>query len=320
MTELSNETNYRVQNQKKFKNWVLCFVALFFFVQPVHSASSNETAPQKFGSKIKGILKNPKYKSEITNPELRADQGTLARWSLSSSLSYSGSPVSQPLGKNQPNPDNSPIDTLVSLSGSLGARYTLDADDMIGLGTGIRLLAPFHGLERTEPSSPYIYYSHFSHHGAVQMSRGVSASAVTEKSYRDVGEFMSLAASTKLKYRLGKTPLLLSFEGKLSWFLYNRRYNAKTDRNASNYYLSLYPGLDYRMTDKTTLKTSLSTNYANSRRASNWWNWEKKTVSQRLGVGVSITPTVYFYPYLNFYPQSFTWDTTTLSFSTTFSL
>lgn len=244
----------------------------------------------------------------------------MSKYSFKASLSYYGPPVAKPLSPEQPNPDNKIGDYKVALSGSISGRYRINSSKVLSFGSGLTALTPFHGLERLDLKSPYIDFSKSFRGDALQMRVSSGASATTQKVYLNAGQVGALFGSCSLKYRLADTAFRLSLSSSLNIFLYERAYNAKSDRSASRYFLGLYPGLDYRWSDKLTVQTSLSTNYANERKEESWSLIKPRTLTQRLGVSLALTKTTFLYPYLNFYPESFTWDTTTLSFKTIFSV
>jgi hypothetical protein len=74
------------------------------------------------------------------------------------------------------------------------------------------------------------------------------------------------------------------------------------------------------MTDKINILSSVALTWLSPRYVANETVLLNKTVNQRLGVGYAYSRDVYFFPYLTLYPTSLAADTTTVNFSTTFSI
>ena len=275
---------------------------------------------QKNVNRVQLDRKSKAYESNLTHPELRAEEGSMSKYSVKAFLSYYGPPVATPLASEQPNPDNKVGDYKVALSGSMSGRYRINSSEVLSAGSGLKALTPFHGLERVDLKSPYLKYSKSLRFHKVQMRLTSGVSVTTQKAYTDAGQVGALSGSYSMKYKLGQTNLRLSLSTSLNIFIYNRAYNAKTDRTSSRYFLGVYPGIDYRLSDNYTVQTSLSTSFANPRKDEKWQSLNSRTITQRLGVSIALSKTTFLYPYFNFYPEKFTWETTTLSFNTIFSV
>jgi hypothetical protein len=102
-------------------------------------------------------------------------------------------------------------------------------------------------------------------------------------------------------------------------FIYERGYGKK-DGKASRYLLGIYPQLKYNFSDKVNVYTSLAISLWNPRSIEDEMALHNKTLSGRLGMGMAYSRDIYFAPYLNFYPENPKADTTTISFSTIFSI
>ncbi|MGZ3770102.1 MAG: hypothetical protein ACXVCP_13890 [Bdellovibrio sp.] len=283
------------------------------------SNTSTEAAPESSVS-VKSLLKNKKFEDDkdITDSKLKADSGSLSLYSLKFSLSFSGPPIGDITNKNQPNPDGTVGNNSTALGGSISGRYRLDSKSAISLGTGINVLTPFHGTERTDVKTPFVSYDRNSRFGDLQLRNSFGASVTTIPEYRDVGQYGSLSYDNSMVYNLGTSGFAAGIDSSLSYFLYERDY-LKKDKKVSRYYLGFYPQIKYNFSDKVNVYTSLALSFWNPRYLEDTVV-HNKTLSARIGMGWAITKTVYFAPYLNFYPDKLAANSTTISFSTIFSI
>ncbi len=256
---------------------------------------------------------------EITDSKLRADGGSLSRYSLKFSLSYYGPPVGDLSAKKQPNPDGSIGNFDTAMGGSISARYRLDPKSTLGVGTGINALTPFHGSERTDIKNPFIGYDLNSRIENLQMRNAFRVEYTSVPEYRAVGQDGALSYDNGVVYYLGTSNVGLGLDTSFDYFLYNREYVIK-DRNSSRYALNFYPQVKYNISDKINIYTSLAIRFANPRSRDDEWALLNKTLSQRLGMGMAFSKTIYFAPYLNFYPETMNMESTTFSFATIFSI
>ena len=284
-----------------------------------HSFAQSESQTSKI--KLREAVKNQKFEDdkEITDSRLKADSGSLSKYSLKFSLSYFGPPVGDLGNKYQPNPDGSIGVYATSLGGSISGRLRFDNKSAISVGTGISALTPFHGIERTDVKTPFISYDRNSRLGDIQMRNSYGFSVTTIPNFKAVGQYGSLSYDNSWVYNLGSSGFAMGLDTGLNLFLYERGYENK-DGKASRYLLGLYPQIKYNLSDKANIYTSLAVSLWNPRKLDDEFALHNKILSGRLGMGMAYSRDIYFAPYLNFYPERLTADTTTISFSTIFSI
>ncbi|CAE78613.1 hypothetical protein predicted by Glimmer/Critica [Bdellovibrio bacteriovorus HD100] len=285
------------------------------------STPSVESGTQKTTTSVGDVLKNKKFEDDkdITDSKLKAESGSLSRYSLKFSLSYFGPPIGDLDSKLQPNPDGSIGVNQVSLSGSISGRYRLDSKAAISAGTGINVLTPFQGAERTDVKTPFISYDRNARLGDVQVRNSYGASLTTVPNFREVGQYSSLSYDNSLVYNIGSSGVAVGLDTGLSVFLYERGYEPK-DGKASRYHLGFYPQVKYNFSDKLNVYTSVAMNFWNPRYRDGEMDLLNKTLSGRVGMGYAFSRDIYFAPYLNYYPKDARTESTTLSFSTIFSI
>jgi hypothetical protein len=255
----------------------------------------------------------------ITDGKLKAEDGSLSRYSLKFSLSYNGPPVGDLGNKYQPNPDGTVGVYETSLGGAISGRYRINGQSTVSLGTGVNALTPFHGVERTDVKNPFLSYDRSNRFGNLQMRNSYGVAGVTVPVYRDAGQYGTVSYDNSMVYNLGTSNVALGLDTSISYFLYQRDYE-RADRNVSRHFWGFYPQVKYYFSDKTNVYTSLAMNFWNPRKVDDTWALWNKTLSQRVGMGYSFTRDIYFGPYLNFYPEKMNMNSTTVSFATVFSI
>lgn len=253
---------------------------------------------------------------EVTDAELRAKAGSQSKWSLSGHLGYSGPRIDRLHEEVRPNPDNQPQPKQTSVQGNLGVRYRFSSSTSVSADTGVRFFTPLEGARDGEMNDPGISLEKLYRLMGLQMRSRYSYSITTSEIYSSQGQVGTLNMAHDFKRRIGGdySPFLFSVGSSFNWFLFDRAYEAGSDfKNVSNYLFSIYPGLQYNIRDNFNVGSSLSFSYSNVRRANNWWDWEKRLWSQRLSFGYGLTRNAYLAPYINFFPEEFTWDTTSVN-------
>lgn len=294
---------------------------LFAAIFACLSAFANAQTSTSSTLKVDEIVKNRKFEEdkEITDSRLKADSGSLSRYSLKFALSYFGPPIGDMTNKYQPNPDGSLGVYSTSLGGSISGRYRIDSKSAISVGTGVSALTPFHGVERIDVKTPFISYDKNSRLGSFQMRNSYGFSVTTVPNFRDVGQYSSLSYDNSLIYNFGTSGLAAGLDTGANVFLYERDY-IKKDGKASRWVIGFYPQIKYNINDKTNIYTSVAMNFWNPRFRSSEADLWNKTITGRLGMGTAFSRDIYFAPYLNFYPDNPRAETTTVSFSTIFSI
>jgi len=287
----------------------------------ISNENSTSASENKSNLKLNEALTNKKFNEneDITDAKIKADSGSLSTYSLKFNLSYYGPTLGQLDGKDQPNLDGSVGTYETSLGGSLGLRYRLDSKSSLSFGTGLKVIHPLHGAERTDIQTPYLNYDSTFRLGGVQMRSSPGLSVTTLPNYTQVGQVGSITYDFNSIYNIPSSRFAVGLDANLSLFIYNRNYEP-ADKKSSRGAVQLYPTFKYNLSDKTSITTSTSLSWLSPRYRSNETILLNRTVSQRLGVGHAFTRDVYVYPYLTVYPSRLASDTTTFNLSTTFSL
>ncbi len=292
----------------------------------VNATSAGGSAiTQESKASLKEALKPKKFEenTQITDAQMKADGGSLSRYSVKLNMSYYGPTVNDLSVDDQPNPDGSAGVYATSVKGSLSARYRMDSQSAISAGSGLNALYPRRGFERVDVNNPYVNYDMSKRYGqgddSFQMKNSLGVNVTTVPNYRDAGQVAGLNHDFSLVKDISDTRFAVQMDSSFGYFIYNRDYT-RADKKVGRYNWGLFPGAKYNFSDKLNVNTSVAINFWNPREKSNElviWN---KTVSQRLGLGYAFTRDIYFAPYVNFYPKRLAMDTTTVNFSTVFSV
>jgi len=270
------------------------------------------------------VLHDKKFEanSEITDPKLRADSGSLSRYSVKLNVNYQGPTINDFSNTDQPNPDHLLGAHKVYMGGSIATRYRIDRDSAMNFGTGLKALTPFSSVNRVDVADPYLSYDVTKKLGGFQTRISPGVKIITAPENRNAGEYGAPGVEEGVVYNLGMSRWALSMDGSENYNLYNRDYRPKTksDRNASQADLSFYPGVKYLLSDNLNIATSVAVGFYNPREANNLATLQRKTIGERLGIGWAIKRDIYLYPYVTFYPTALEVNTTSFNFSTIISV
>ena len=177
----------------------------------------------------------------ITDIELKAQGGSLSRYSLKFDLAFQGPAVDRLYDVNQPNPDNRPRPNHTNLSGYLGLRYRLSSVAALNASTGLKWYTPYQsvagekvpkrkGDQDFELANPQISYDRNYALGAAQMRTSLRTQVITQPYYIQAGEFGGVGASQAVKYNIER--LIFGSQIDADVYLYNRAYLEKEQGRA----------------------------------------------------------------------------------------
>lgn len=291
--------------------------------QPPGSTGAIQPSSGENTARLKEVLKNKKFEEDhlITDAKLRADEGSFSKYSLKFNLSYYGPTVSDFSAADQPNPDKSPSPKETAIGGSFGGRYRIDPRHTISVGSGLKAVHPFHGMERVDLNTPYLSYDVSSRVAGVQMRNSPGISYVTIPNYTRIGEYATLDYNFSAVYDLGASGFAVGNDISFGYYLYNREYQ-RADGKASRSTISTSPFVKYNFSDKFSVNTSIGLSWYNprSREKADSLVLLNSSVTQRIGMGYAITRDIFFAPYLSLFPGKLATDTTTMNLSTIFSI
>lgn len=292
----------------------------------VPSAPAGGASGVKFADSAgtsRGVLLKEQQKFEdprtLTDPKLRAEEGSMSRYSIKVNLSYYGPTLGDLSAKDQPNPDGSVGMYATSLGGSVSARYRTAANRAFSFGTGLKAIYPLHGIERFDVNNPYLAYDISNRWGALQMRNSPGVSYITVPNYKKIGEYAALSFGNSLVYDFTGTAFAFGLDTDFGYYLYDREYRP-SDGKASRFTFSFGPSLKYRISEKLNVNTRMAVNFWNPRALANEWALWNRSPTMSLGLAYGLTKEIYLSPYLYFYPNRIAADTVSMNMSTIFSV
>ncbi len=264
-----------------------------------------------------------KAEPQINDNEIRSEMGSMSKYSLSSSMYYSGGSLDDPFGADQPNPQNYDSSGNTFISGSVSLRYRISKMSSVTMSTGLYLETPFARPQSFSLSSPSVSYSLTNKMGQV-LGRGyVSAKYYTDEYSHDIAK-KRLKFSTGYKIKV-KDVFVKNLKVGVSFntaiYTYATSYDPIVDSYISTlYYFNVTPLVEYKINKIFKIKTDFNIGRTNYRRYDSKFKFENNFVEQTIGLGAGFTKEIYLYTYVRTYPKNYRLDTATIAMSLNFSV
>ena len=274
---------------------------------------------------------------EITNARMRAESGSKSKFSLSSSINYTGGSFDKPFGERRPNIAGTPGNQVrTSMGIALDGRYRWSKNDSVTLGTEAALMTPFQGdvdgaSNQLNVFDPVIGYSRVGKVGWLQTSSGISAGFGTSKESQAVDYTTGLGLSVTGLHTF-QSGLTAGLSVSTGYNFYGNNAGEQTDDGtaAPGYYggdrrtqwsLGIYPFAEYAFNDTYSFRTVFG--YFNWRHLygdDNSFRLLQTYVYQSIGIGISVTRDIYLYPNIQFVPDNVRDDFTNVALSATLNV
>lgn len=302
----------------------LFIVAVCSTVSWAQNSSVNVPSSSSSSSSVKSeelidAIKQKKFNEDtrINDLQIRADAGSLSRYSGKFNIGYAGPNLTDVFGQNIPNPDNRTGDFRSYLSGTLGVNYRLTSNDSLYFSGGLKTYVSAKSGDNQDITDPGISYTHtYLFSDAVQARTLVLAKLVTNSVYRSYGETNGFTVSQIVKWNINKTHWIVGGTAEASGYLFNRGYDPK-DRTITDYYFNFIPSVEYKLTRNLNFNTSVLKQISHYRKESNTTTFDASTGlwSQRVGVGYAATHDIYLNPYIAFFPEAMSWENASVGFT-----
>jgi hypothetical protein len=218
---------------------------------PAQSQATALTPPAEPSaeSQIKAkALQNYKFQdtSGITDLRMKAEQGSLSRYSGKMSLVYLGPVVDDLSNPYQPDPDSSLTHNLTSLRGDMSLRYRNSPESTVSLGTVVSRVTPFTEDARTDISTPFVSFDHAHRMRAYQVREAVEAALITNPEMKNVVQVASLSATFSIMRNINYSRWEAGLDSRLAFGVYNRQYDpgppqtARTENRVRTRLFSLF--------------------------------------------------------------------------------
>lgn len=263
----------------------------------------------------------------ITNRRLRAESGSLSKWSGSLYFNYQGGSVADPLEADRPNiVAGADALTLQNFYADLGIRYRLSDLDSITASAGVFVATPFHTTINTNDpkleaefeknkrdvtvSDPSLRYRHLDSILGVQSVTGLSATYITNAQQSKQGYDAAFSVSQTFMKEFGKSGLSLGASLQWTKYIFN-----KTNPALAENVPGFYPAAEYVINDLLNVRTVFGWQVYQQTRAMDHDTYAKRKVYQSVGVGISLSRDVFLYPNIQFIPSDIRSDRTNIAIS-----
>jgi hypothetical protein len=251
----------------------------------------------------------------ITNRRFRASNGSLSKFSLNTSISYSGGSLDKPFAADRPNISNAGDTTSIAgISGTLNGSYRLNKLNRLNIGTGIQMLAPFNStIDTDDPraqkefddnrgkldiTNPYLSYTHMNKFFGVQTVATAGIKEYTASNLRDAGYKNDVSFSLNTMYNVGKTGFSFGALMLYSKFFFDDN-DADLRANQNDVVYGFLPQAEYVINDTFNIRTIVRSNwYQNSKADTN--DFDQRPVTQSVGLGISVSRNIFLYPNIQF--------------------
>jgi hypothetical protein len=296
---------------KKILLIVICVASAFSFASTV---KKEETVKPK-NTNVRDTSKVDKADELITNRRFRAQNGSLSRFSMNTSISYSGGSLDKPFAADRPNISNAGDTTSIAgISGSLNGSFRLNKLNRLNLGTGIQMLAPFNStIDTDDPAAeeefkenrgvldivnPYFSYTHMNKFFGVQTIATLGVREYTASNFRARDYKNDVNFSLNTMYNVGDSGFSFG-----ALFLYTKYLFDKDDRDLrekqNDVVYGFLPQAEYVINDTFNLRTIVRSNWYQNSRA-DVHDFAQRAVTQSVGLGISVNRDVFLYPNIQF--------------------
>lgn len=262
----------------------------------------------------------------ITNRRLRAETGSLSKWSGSLYFNYSGGNLADPLKPERRNIlGAADALELQNFYADLGVRYRITSLDSITASAGVFMSTPFHttidhdranrqdfekNKQEVTVSDPALKYTHLDRFLGMQSVTTLGATLITNPEQTKDGYDASYVISQTFMKEFGKSGLSLG--ASLEWLKYTF---SKTDRTLAENVPALYPVAEYVLNDMFNLRTVFGWQVYQQTRDQDHDTYTKRKVYQSVGLGISLSRDVFLYPNIQFIPSDLRSDRTNIAIS-----
>lgn len=308
----------------------LLFAMSFFLIQEsfaAPTATKVETKKTEVETK-KADSPTDEADQTITNRRLRATEGSLSKWSISTFWNYSGGSLNDPTEPERPNiVDGGNVQTLQALSGEVGVKYRLTKLDSLTFSTGVFMTTPFHSeiddnaarkkafdenSRKLNVQDPLLKYSHLDKIFGIQSISTVQGKMITNNQLASLRFRSELMLSQNFMKDVGDTGF--SYGAAFIGYFYDFRDSVKQD-GLTEHQLGLYPQAEYVINDTFNVRTVFGWQVFENVRGQASDTYIKRKVYQSVGLGISVTRDLFLYPNIQFIPSNIRDDVTNVAVS-----
>jgi len=263
---------------------------------------------------------------KITNRRLRASEGSLSKWSISTFWNYSGGSLNDPTEPERPNiVGGGNVQTLQSLSGEVGVKYRFAKLDSLTASTGLFMTTPFHSriddnstlkpafddnARKLNVQDPFLRYAHLHNLWGIQSISSITTKLITNNQLRERGFRSELTLNQNLMKDVEGTNF--SYGAAFIGYFYTFSSDVELD-SLTERLIGIYPQAEYVINDTYNLRTVFGWQVYENVRGQDSSTYSKRKVYQSVGLGISLSRDVFLYPNIQFIPSNLRDDVTNIA-------
>jgi hypothetical protein len=274
----------------------------------------------------------------ITNNLLRAESGSKSRWSVASFIGYNGASVEKPFAEDRPNIAATTATTNESLlSGQISLKYNINTKSSLMGGVGVRWFSPLrehrqHEGARSDMDNPYIIYQRIYKMAGIESVLQVQPVYYTNSNLKDHGYVTSVLVNQDNMYAIGESKFSLGASLWAQGGYFNKKgpssghpgdedYLEDVRDDQADYLVGFAPVLEYAFNDTFNFRTVTNLwNFEHLRSEPNGNTYTADTITQSVGIGVSLTRDIFLYPNVQFQLENIRSDLTNVAVNANINL
>ena len=296
-------------------------MSLAFTVTVAAQEKAQESRTEIKDVKPKNKVEGQDVDEIIENRRLRATTGSKSRLSVATRFNYSGGSINDPTSRERPNiRGGANALTSASLFGLLNGKYSLTSQDSIFAGVGVFWTTPFHEKEgprdqQIDLNDPGVSYQRVGKLGSATSVTTVGLTYFTTEWRRNLGQTASLSLSQNFLWTVGKTGFQYGIAGTISGSSFEKDDPALLGEQ-SDYSVGFFPYAEYVLNDTFNLRTVVGKILQHTRdNADQPYTFLENALYQSVGLGISVTRDIFFYPNIQFIPEDFRAEKTNVAVS-----
>lgn len=311
---------------------VVLFAIAFTFLT-VHAETESQPGENRTSlsdvKPDKNKIQDDKVDEIITNKMMRAQTGSKSKFSISNSITYNGGTVDTPFNEHIPNiSSGTGLTNVANMTDSISLKYRYSTKDSLLAGFGARWITPFNGGavpdsykgNKYDAYNPYVKYQHVYRVAGVQNAFTTGPTMTTFTDLTRMGYVGNWLAQQNSIVEIGHTGLSL---GALYYAIY-ATYNSESApyrSSISDYSAAFEPFAEYQLSPRLNLRTFLSLwSYEHIVAEPRALTFHQDTLTQSLGLGISVVRDVFLYPNVTFVPYDIRADRTNFGVSANVNL
>lgn len=265
----------------------------------------------------------------LTNNQMRAQTGSKSQWSISNSINYNGGSLETPFNERIPNISaGTGLTSVANLTDSVAIKYRFDTQSSLLAGIGARWITPLNGSNvphdyngnKLDAYNPYLKFQYVYRFAGIQNAFSTGPTLTTFNNLTRLGYVGNVIAQQNSVYEIGASGFSVGVLGFMVYTFFNEKSEPFRDIIA-DYTVAAQPFLEYKLSPKVNLRTFWTALvFEHIAAEPNATTLRQNTVTQTLGVGISIIRDVFLYPNVTFIPHDVRDDRTNVGLSANINL